>query len=82
METTVHFNIYLDDETGEQLNRAANQAGESRNALIRRAVAEWLKRRGAPQWPDEVLNFKGMADATPFEASRDGLKPPVADTLA
>ena len=82
MEILVHFNIYLDDETGEQLNHAAEQAGESRNALIRRAVAEWLKRHGAPQWPDEVLDFKGIADATPFEASRDRLKPPVADPLA
>ena len=81
MEIIVHFNIYLDDETGEQLNHAAEQAGESRNALIRRAVAEWLKRHGAPQWPDEVLAFKGMADATPFEASREWLKPPVADPL-
>jgi hypothetical protein len=71
MEIIVHFNIYLDDETGE-----------SRNALIRRAVAEWLKHHGTPQWPDEVLNFKGMADATAFEASRERLKPPVADPLA
>ena len=82
MEIIVHFNIYLDDETGEQLNHAAEQVGESRNALIRRAVAEWLKRHGAPQWPDEVLDFKGAADATPFEASRDRLRPPVADPLA
>lgn len=78
----MHFNIYLDDETGEQLNQAAEQAGESRNALIRRAVSEWLKRDGMSQWPDEVLNFAGMADMTPFEASRDKLKPPAADPLA
>jgi predicted transcriptional regulator len=78
----MHFNIYLDDETGQQLNHAAQKAGESRNALIRRAVAEWLERHGRPQWPDEVLSFKGMADMTPFEAGRDKLKPPVADPLA
>ncbi|MGA8054099.1 MAG: CopG family transcriptional regulator [Burkholderiales bacterium] len=78
----MHFNIYLDDETGEQLNHAAKQAGESRNALIRRAVGEWLKRHGMSQWPDEVLNFNGMADMTPFEGSRDHLKPPAADPLA
>lgn len=78
----MHFNIYLDDETGEQLNQAAEQAGESRNALIRRAVSEWLKRDGMSQWPDEVLNFTGMADMTPFESSRDKLKPPAADPLA
>ncbi|MBU0498765.1 MAG: ribbon-helix-helix domain-containing protein [Gammaproteobacteria bacterium] len=34
----MNFNIYLDDETGRQLAAAAEQAGESRNALIRKAL--------------------------------------------
>lgn len=78
----MNFNIYLDDETGQQLNRAAENAGESRNALVRQAVSEWLKRHGKPQWPEEVLAFKGMADMPPFEASRDRLRTPAADPLA
>ena len=78
----MNFNIYLDDETGQQLNKVAKKAGESRNALVRQAVSEWLKRRGKPQWPEEVLGFKGMADMSLFEASRDHLRPPVADPLA
>ena len=78
----MHFNIYLDDDTGQKLNRAAEQSGESRNALIRRALAEWLNRHGQPQWPEEVLSFKGVASTPPFEASRDKLKPPLDDPLA
>jgi predicted transcriptional regulator len=78
----MNFNIYLDDETGQQLSHVAEQAGETRNALIRQAVREWLSRHGKPQWPDEVLAFKGMADMPLFEASRDRLKPPAADPLA
>ena len=78
----MNFNIYLDDETGEQLSHAAEQAGQTRNALIRQAVSEWLNRHDKPQWPDEVLAFKGMADMPLFEASRDRLKPPPADPLA
>ena len=78
----MNFNIYLDDETGQQLNHVAEQAGETRNALIRQAVGEWLKRHGKPNWPDEVLAFKGMADMPLFEAGRDKLKPPTADPLA
>jgi len=78
----MNFNIYLDDETGQQLSRAAELAGESRNALIRHAVQEWLNRHGKPQWPDEVLAFEGMADVPPFEAGRNGLIPPAADPLA
>lgn len=78
----MNFNIYLDDVTGEQLNQVAKQAGESRNALVRQAVSDWLSRHGKPQWPDEVLGFKGMADMPLFEASRDKLIPPSSDPLA
>lgn len=78
----MNFNIYLDDETGRQLTSAAEQAGESRNALIRKAVSEWLSRHAQPQWPDAVLDFKGMAEMPAFEASRGDLKPPVNDPLA
>lgn len=78
----MNFNLYLDDETGQRLNKVAEKAGESRNALVRQAVSEWLKRHGKPQWPEEVLAFKGMTDMPPFEASRDRLRPPVADPLA
>ncbi|MBP7395000.1 MAG: CopG family transcriptional regulator [Zoogloea sp.] len=78
----MNFNIYLDDETGQLLNKVAKKSGKSRNALIRQAVREWLKRQGKPQWPEEVLAFKGMADMPLFEASRDRLRPPVADPLA
>lgn len=78
----MHFNIYLDDATGQQLTALAQQVGESRNALIRKAVRDWLSRQSQPQWPDAVLNFKGMADVPRFEDHRDRLKPPVDDPLA
>jgi hypothetical protein len=61
---------------------AAKQAGESRNALVRQAVSEWLKRHSQPQWPDEVLSFTGAADMPSSEASRDSLKQPASDPLA
>jgi predicted transcriptional regulator len=78
----MNFNLYLDDETGRKLNELAEKTGESRNALVRQAVSEWLERHGKPQWPEELLAFKGIADAPLFEASRDSLKPPASDPLA
>ena len=78
----MNFNIYLDDETGAKLNEAAAKSGDTRNAVIRRAVSEWLNRRGQSEWPTEVRQFTGVADMTPFEARRDTLKPPAADPLA
>ena len=78
----MNFNIYLDDTTGQQLSAIAQQAGENRNALIRKAVSEWLAHQSQPQWPEAVANFTGMADMPLFEASRDRLKLPVEDPLA
>jgi len=78
----MNFNIYLDDETGQQLTIAAKDSGENRNALIRQAVAEWLARHGKPQWPEAVLNFQGIADMPAFESSRDQLGAPNSDPLA
>lgn len=78
----MNFNIYLDDETGQQLNQLAKRAGESRNALVRQAVSDLLNKHDKPHWPDEVLAFKGIASMSRFEASRDRLKQPIADPLA
>jgi Ribbon-helix-helix protein, copG family len=78
----VNFNVYLDEETGELLAKAAEQSGQSRNALIRRAVSEWLSRGGKPEWPSEVLSFNGQPDMEPFEHGRKRLKSPGADPLA
>ena len=78
----MNFNIYLDDETGQRLKQVAELTGESRNALVRHAVTDWLSRHGTPQWPEAVLRFKGTADMPLFEASRDGLKAPAGDPLA
>ena len=77
----MNFNIYLDDETGQQLSHVAERTGENRNALIRRAVSEWLARHGKPQWPDEVMSFQGMAGMPRFETSRNRLKPAADDPL-
>ncbi len=78
----MNFNIYLDDKIGQQLNHAAKQQGKSRNALVRQAVSDWLKRHGKSRWPDEVLAFKGLAAMPEFETSRRRLKSTDADPLA
>jgi len=78
----MHFNVYFDDVTGQRLTAVAQQVGESRNALIRQAVSEWLARHEQPQWPDAVMDFKGLPDMPPFEAGRERLNPPTDDPLA
>lgn len=78
----MNFNVYLDDVTGQELIAAAARTGETRNALIRQAVAEWLRRQTKPSWPDEVLAFKGVGDFPPFESGRDRLGSPAPDPFA
>ncbi len=78
----MNFNVYLDDETGLALNRAAKQSGASRNALIRQALDEWLQRRSTPRWPSDFLEFTGAPDLPPFEVTRRELAPLADDPLA
>jgi hypothetical protein len=78
----MNFNIYLDQDTGNALSDASHAMGETRNAIIRGAIKEWLSRRGKPQWPAEVLAFTGALDMPPFEQSRETLNAPSEDPLA
>ena len=70
----MHFNIYLDDETGQRLTAAAKELGENGNAVIRQAVQDWLRRqvdRGPPIRHPQVrqgemrLRFRTWVHASP-----------------
>nr|CAA6830443.1 MAG: Unknown protein [uncultured Thiotrichaceae bacterium] len=78
----MNFNIYLDDQLGAELTEAAKVNKKSRNALIRDAVALWLKTHKNSQWPDDVLAFEGIPDFPAFEAQRDDLGSPKDDPFA
>jgi predicted transcriptional regulator len=78
----MHFNVYLDDKTGQQLNEVAEQFGEKRNALVRRAVQEWLAHRVQPAWPQAVLAHTGDDHMPAFEAGRRHLRTVTDDPLA
>ncbi|MFM2450896.1 MAG: hypothetical protein RIS44_3346 [Pseudomonadota bacterium] len=78
----MHFNVYLDDKTGQQLNDVAEQFGEKRNALVRRAVQEWLAHQVQPGWPQAVLAHTGDDQMPAFEAGRRHLRAATDDPLA
>ena len=79
----MNFNVYFEDETGERFTAAANQAGGTRNAVIRQAVQEWLAQRGTPQqWPQTVLAHTGDSRIPSFELGREHLGPVPLDPLA
>lgn len=70
------FSIYLDEELTSKLNHAAKRSGQTRNALIRKALTEWLGQHRASKWPDAIVAYKGVRGAPRFEAHRKNLKAP------
>lgn len=74
----MHFNIYLDDQTAEQLQNETDKSQLSRNAIIRQAIKNWLNRKKST-WPEEVLNYAGEHDFTSFESHRSELSKPTDD---
>lgn len=78
----MHFNLYIDDETGTELNNIVQRSGESRNAIIRHAIKAWITHHNQPQWPDNILQFEGLADFSSFESYRNDLLPPAEDPFS
>jgi len=76
----MHFNIYIDEQIGRELNEAAQFSGKSRNALIREAIAQWLH-KSKSKWPQEVLSFRGVANPIKLEECREKDKSPKKDPL-
>jgi hypothetical protein len=77
----MNFNLYLDRESAERLDRLVKKTHTPRNALVRRAVGAWLDGQ-TPSWPKEVLEFRGEPSVVPFESHRKDLGLPSADPLA
>lgn len=75
----MNVNIYLEDSLAKSLDNSVKKSGQSRNAIIREAIKEWLLHHEVKKWPASILNFKGIANAPTFESYRDDLLPPKED---
>jgi hypothetical protein len=81
MEATMNINLYIEDTLAHRLNEEAQRSGEARNALIRKAIKEWLAHQNAEHWPNIVQTFKAVEGFPAFEGYRGELKPPKEDPL-
>lgn len=70
----MNFNVYVDKQTGEQLQRLAKRRRMSRNKLVREALSGLIEREPGAGWPDVVLDYSGTDKAEPFEKHRPSLK--------
>jgi len=70
----------MDPETVAILAELVVETGQTRNAIIRQAVQEWVARRRPQQWPAAVLAHMQVPeplDLPPFESTRGELGEPV-----
>jgi predicted transcriptional regulator len=67
----MNFNVYLDDALGAALKRLARSRKMTRNALIREAVEELVKKETrSHEWSAAVMAWQGDAEYAPFESHR------------
>jgi len=79
---TMNINIYLEDELGSKVTKAAQALGASRNSVIREALKEWLMYHKSQKWPASVTNYKGDPNFPAFESYRAELGDPKEDPFA
>ncbi|MGB7416467.1 MAG: ribbon-helix-helix domain-containing protein [Thermosynechococcaceae cyanobacterium] len=72
----MNFNVYVEDNLANRLDRLAKRQGKKRNAIIREALEDWTIKHLPATWPDEVLEYTGSQDSIVFESYRDELLPP------
>ncbi len=75
----MNINIYLEDSLAKSLNSHVKETGQSRNAIIREAVKDYIISHQVTKWPDSVLKYKGTKNIESFESHRDELTPPKED---
>ena len=75
----MNVNIYLEDALAKSLNQCVEQMGQSRNAIIREAIKEWIIQHEIKKWPASILKFQGIQNSIAFESYREDLLPPEED---
>ncbi len=77
----MNVNIYLEDALAKSLNQYIKESGQTRNAVIREAIKEWIYNHQIKKWPASILNYKGVKGWPSFESHRKDLLPPKEDPL-
>lgn len=72
----MNFNIYLEDDLGNNLIAMAEKLGKTRNSIIREAVSEFIRKQYSLEWSSTIQNFTGIDEGIEFESYRDDLETP------
>jgi predicted transcriptional regulator len=72
----MNFNIYLEDDLGNNLIVIAEKLGKTRNSIVREAISDYINKQNSLQWSNIIKNFTGIDEGIEFESYRDDLLPP------
>ena len=70
----MNFNIYLKEEVGLKVTKAAKKLHRTRNSIINEALGEWLDKNFPSQWPKGFFDFEPIMDVPNFKEFRKDLK--------
>ena len=69
-KSIMNFQIYLDEELGQQIHHLCHSTHKKRNTIIREALKLYLDTQKKSVWPDSILTFNGVSDFPAFETDR------------
>ena len=75
----MNFNIYLKEEIGNRVTKAAKKLHRSRNSIINEAVEKWVDAYYPSQWPKDFFNFEPIDDIPDFKELRKDLTLPIKE---
>lgn len=75
----MNFNVYVKEEVGSKVAKAAKKLHRSRNSIINEALEEWLNRHFSFQWPKDFFSFDAITDVPDFKELRTDLTKDISE---
>lgn len=65
------FHVYIEPDLESRLDTLCKKTGEKRNALVRKAIREYVDSQLATEWPEDLFKFKPDKSLPRFEETRN-----------
>lgn len=75
----MNFNVYVKEEMGRRISKAARKFHRSRNSIINEALEEWLNRYESNEWPKGFFDFEAIPDCPDFKDFRKDLSSDISE---
>jgi hypothetical protein len=69
-DLNLSFHVYIEPALEAKLDSLCKKTGEKRNAIVRKALREYVESRLVTEWPEDLFQFKPDKSLQRFESSR------------